>query len=256
MNYLILSFLFCISIQFELLSQESQSFKINISSSFIDYQMKEFNDRINDPKYIDTNYYKELLPISLSEGFNFEMTVSYRPFQYISLGVYGGYQFGKTERDIRIIQHQYDIYTPNDTTRGKRIYEVQSLNIGLNASLILSQMNFWSKKTSLSNIECAININTGYGWAYLFKDDVFDGFVPNSSKEVYRSKGFQFVSTIQLGYILSNNNYFSSIGLKAGYQHYITSDAQAENGLLFPNGDKTRLDFSGFTVGAYLSIGR
>ncbi|MEX1191195.1 MAG: hypothetical protein WEA99_04425 [Brumimicrobium sp.] len=245
-----------IALPFLSFTQQKGTFKIEFNADTRIYRMGDFNERINDPAYIDTNIYDELSQISLSEGFSFGLSTTYQPFNFISFGVYGGYQFGKTERDIRIIQHQYDIYTPNDTVRGKRMHEVQSLNIGLNASLILSQMNFWSKKTSLSNIECAININTGYGWAYLFKDDVFDGFVPNSSKEVYRSKGFQFVSTIQLGYILSNNNYFSSIGLKAGYQHYITSDAQAENGLLFPNGDKTRLDFSGFTVGAYLSIGR
>jgi hypothetical protein len=218
--------------------------------------MDAFNDRINDPAYIDTQYYEKLLPISLDKGFNFGMALTYQPFQYISFGVYGGYQFGKQARDIRIILHQFDEFKPNDTIFGKRIHEIQSINIGLNTSLIINQMNFWKGKSALSNIECAINVKTGYGWAYLFEDEVFEETIPNNSKGVYRSKGFQFVPTVQLGYILSNNDYFSSIGLQAGYQYYVTSDSQAENGLFFPDGDRTRLDFSGYTVGAYLNIGR
>lgn len=218
--------------------------------------MNEFNDRINDPVYIDTSIYDELTRISLTEGYNFGLSVSYRPFQFISFGVYGGYQFGRTERDIRIILNQYDVFTPNDTIPGKRMFEVQSINVGLNSSLIINQMNFWKNRAGLKNIECLINLKTGYGWAHLFKDDVFEGVNPDDSKEAYRSKGFQFVSTVQLGYILANSNYFSSIGIQAGYQHYITTDVQAENELFFPSGDRTQLNFSGFTVGAYLSIGR
>lgn len=218
--------------------------------------MEEFNNRINDPAYIDTSLYDELTRISLTEGFNFGMSVSYRPFQFISLGVYGGYQFGKTERDIRTILNQYDVFTPNDTFPGKRMFEVQSINVGLNSSLIINQMNFWKSRAELKNIECVINLKTGFGWASLFRDDVFERGVPDDSKGVFKSKGFQFVSTIQLGYILTNSNYFSSIGIQAGYQYYITSDLQSESGLFLPIDDRRRLNFSGFTVGAYLSIGR
>ena len=77
--------------------------------------MNNFNERINDPAFIDTSLYDELSRISLSEGFNFGMSISYRPFQFISLGVYGGYQFGSIKRDLRIVFYQGNNGIPNDT---------------------------------------------------------------------------------------------------------------------------------------------
>lgn len=218
--------------------------------------MGEFNERINDPVFIDTNLYDNLSRISLTEGFNFGMSVSYRPFQFISLGVYGGYQFGKTERDIRIIN--YDPFWPNDTFPGKRTFKTESIQVGVVSSFIFNQLNFWKNKSSLSRIESSLNLQVGYGWANLITDDDFEGedVTENDMKSLYSSSGFQIVSSYKLGYILSNNRYFSSIGLKIGYQLFKTSDLQAEGGLFYPHNKKTKLDFSGFNIGLYLSIGR
>lgn len=239
-----------------ILSQNQNTFRIEFNTDFRGYEMKEFNDRINDPAYIDKFYYDELTNISLTEGFNFGMSVSYRPFKFISIGVYGGYQFGKEERDLRIILNQDDIYTPNDTFPGKRMFEVQSINAGLNSSLLFNEMSFWKSRSGLSRIETSFNLQIGFGWASFNTYDSFEGFIDNDIKRIYNSAGLQLISTLKIGYLLSKGKYFSSVGLKLGYQYFQTSDLQSEGDVYYTYDRKTKLDFSGFNAGLYLSIGR
>lgn len=239
-----------------ILSQNKNTFRIEFNTDFRGYEMNEFNERINDPAFIDTSLYDELSRISLSEGFNFGMSISYRPFKFISLGVYGGYQYGSVKRDLRFVFYQGGNGIPNDTLFLERRYEAQSYNAGLNAKLIFNQMNFWAKYPMLSKVESGINIQIGYGWASLLTHDSSQEFDTGHIKGFSSSQGVQLTSTFQIGRIISNNKYFSSIGLNLGYQYFITSDLQAEGGIYYPNNERTKFDFSGFNIGLYLSIGR
>ena len=248
--------LIIILLPFTILSQNRNTFRIEFNTDFRGYEMNEFNERINNPAFIDTSLYDELSRISLSEGFNFGMSISYRPFKFISLGVYGGYQYGSVKRDLRFVFYQGGNGIPNDTLFLERRYEAQSYNAGLNAKLIFNQMNFWSKYSLLKKIESGLNIQVGYGWTSLMTYDSSEEYGNEDFKGYYYAQGVQLTSSFKIGYILTKNNYFSSIGLSLGYQYYVTSDLQAEGGLFFPNNEKTKLDFSGFNIGLYLSIGR
>lgn len=245
-----------ILLPFTILSQNHNTFRIEFNTDFRGFEMGEFNQRINDPAYIDKFYYDELTHISLTEGLNFEMSVFYRPFQFISFGVYGGYQSGKTERDIRVILNQYDIYTPNDTFPGKRMFEVQSINAGLNASLLFNEMGFWKSRPQLARFEASLNLQIGIGWASFNTYDSFEGLIDNDIRRFYYSSGLQLISTLKIGYLLTKGKYLSSVGLKFGYQYFQTSDLQSEGDAYYPYNRKTKLDFSGFNVGLYLSIAR
>lgn len=249
-------FLIILIIPFTLLSQQKETFRIEFNTDFRGFEMEEFNDRINDPAFQDTSLYDNFSQISLSEGVNFGMSVLYQPFQFISLGVYGGYQFGKTTGDIRLILSQYGTPAFNDTFPGKRTFKTQSVQIGLRTNIILNQMDFWKKKLPSSRLESSINFRTGYGFATLFTDYSFEGLAQDDIGFFYYSSGFQFVSTYKLGYLLSNKKYFSSIGISVGYQYFQTGNLLSEGGEHYVNNRKTKLDFSGFNVGLYLSIGR
>tara|TARA_B100000508_G_scaffold85763_1_gene66702 strand:+ start:7504 stop:8202 length:699 start_codon:yes stop_codon:yes gene_type:complete len=232
------------------MSQENELFKVSLNGDFISANMKLLNDRINDKDYIDTSFYNELDPLSFSEVFDFGISITHQPFKCLDFGIYGSCQLGSVFREIRLINYSSNPNLPNDTTFGKRHFDVRSLHVGVTSDLIIHQMDFWKNTVPYKKLELSWNFRMGCGSSYLYYYDRFESGLQNDKKSVYNSNGIQLASGIKLGFIITNRDYFSSFGIKFGYQYYRTES------FIFPYEEKIDLDFSGFTVGLYLSIGR
>lgn len=114
-------------------------------------------------------------------------------------------------------------------------------------------------------METNINIQTGFGRAFFCTNSRMipteEMNVHNNGMElynnVYYSDGFQLIMALKLGYILTQNKYFSSIGLKVGYQYFITSNLRQGESKKTPiYNQSTKMNLSGLSMGIYLTFGR
>ncbi|PWH85503.1 hypothetical protein [Brumimicrobium oceani] len=245
-----------VQIPFFLHSQEKGTLKFDLDVGFRNYQMDELNQRINDTSYIESFLYEELIDVSINKGIGFGLFATYQPFKLFNLGLYGSFQSGLAERDLRVILYQFDPFTSNDTLIGKRTNEVYSMIFGITSEFLIHNLDFWKHSTFLSRIESTVKLNGGYSKAKMFWSDQF--LVNNNTiKRIYKSNGFHLAASLKLGFTILKNPIFSNIGFSMGYQYLQTSNLQSVEGAFFPEeSNKTNLDFSGITAGLYLTVGK
>jgi hypothetical protein len=239
-----------------LFSQQKETIKIEINTSYQQFEMTAFNERINNPDNFGFLSDKALNDISISSGFKHGLIISYQTSPYFSLGFYGSFQNGNVIREINY-SSELPFEPFFDTVIGERRYKINSINVGVSSSFLLHNLNFWQKYPSLVKLESAITFQIGYGFANMGWYDVHKYTVDEVLMRKFKSNGLDLGGGLRLGYILLNDNLFSSIGFSFGYQYFITSNLKSEGGKLFiDESNTTTLDFSGFNAGVYLTLGK
>lgn len=243
-----------------LFSQEKGLFKIELESDFRTFNLESFNETLNNKEYIGSDIYDNA---AINDGYGFGLNFSYNINRCISFGIYGETQVGSVKQNIyNEIQDEYGNSIETITTRS---FKVQSVNFGLNSNLHLNKFAFWESVPRLSKIETILNLKTGYGKAFFIsssnlKSDEINIHTGGMEyfNNIFTAEGFQIIASLQIGYILSDNKYFSSIGVKLGYQSLKTSSLKRGTEKVgYPaNNQKTKLDLSGLVLGVYLNIGR
>lgn len=243
-----------------LFAQEQESFKLELQASYRTYNLVEFNQLVNDAYYVGSADFDQ---VTLKDGMSYGLALSCPIMPVLSLGIYGEHQRSSADRK----NYQDFEYLPGYSVQIVRLnkYSVQSYSAGLNANLILNKLSFWAKRPRLSKIESNFNLQAGYGKAAFISSSEM---VPTAEmnvhnagtelyKSIYASDGLQLIASLKLGYVLSNKNYFSSIGFKIGYQYFVTSSLTQGRDKREPIlGRETKLDLSGLTAGIYLTFGR
>lgn len=255
-NSIIIIFLFPLL----LFSQEKGTFQVELESSYRSFNLKDLNRLINDPYYTGYESYDK---VSIKNGVNYGLHLSYNFIAPLSLGIYGAYQHGSTSQKLYYdLEYQPGYYVQEITLKELNVY---SYSFGLNTNFILNNLPFWENNSWLSRVESNLSLQTGFGKVFYSSDmemiPTEQLNVHNAGTELYRdvysSEGFQLIASLKLGYILTQNKYFSSIGLKIGYQYFTTTALEQGNKNKSPlTGRETKINLSGLTVGIYLTFGR
>lgn len=251
---------------FLLFSQEKGTFMIEAQANYTKNHFSEINDLINNRNFVGSEHYD---PAYLKNGMSYGLNVSYVVLPLLNIGFYGEFQ------NNSITQKMYNEF--EDFLGNKQIdiiqsnYNIQSYNLGISTDFILNNFSFWKDKSWLSRIDSKISIQMGYGKSFFnVSSKTIDSEysiennieIDDGGRElfnaVYASDGFQFIASLKIGYILSKNHYFSSIGIKMGYQYFISSSLRIgrKNTPSYFNDLNTKLDFSGLNAGIYLTFGK
>lgn len=236
--------------------QKKGALGIEVSTSYNQYNLGEFNksiDKMNSssPLILNMDEYSE---ISGGEGYG--LAVNLQISQCFNLGIYGEYFSGKSQNEFILISGG-DFGMPIDTAYWTRHHEVNSSVFGLKSCYFLSKSNFWKNYGWLSKVESAIELSVGYSFSRFIFYNKISGVSSGTGKEVNKVSGIHLKSQFKIGYLLTNGTYFSSIGLKVGYQYLHTSSLKgAQFNYFFNEESAPRLNFSGLTAGIYLTFGK
>lgn len=263
MKYFVLTLLL---FPFLLFSQKKGTFMIEAQANYTENRYSEINDLINNRNFVGSEHYDSAC---LKNGMSYGLNVSYVVLPLLNISFYGEFQ------NNSIAQKMYNEF--EDFLGNKQIdiiqsnYNIQSYNLGISTDFILNNFSFWKSKSWLSRIDSKISVQLGYGKSFfIINSRTMDSEysiennieIDDGGRElfnaVYASDGFQFIASLKFGYILSKNHYFSSIGIKIGYQYFTTSSLRIgkKNTPTYFNDLNTRLDFSGLNAGIYLTFGR
>ncbi|WP_234369132.1 hypothetical protein [Brumimicrobium mesophilum] len=222
-----------------------------------DYSMGNINQFFVDSFASQTN--PILLDKNIEKGEQFSLSLNYRPFKYFDVGLFSMYQFSKQNSSSTFLET--DDFG-NAIAKHERNYELKTMAIsfGLNSTLFISSLlNFEQKETDfLKNLSLGIGVSGGIGLSRVVSDLRMKSFPTSSSYSFFESTAFQGQTFIDVGYYFLNNNLFSSVGVKLGYQYFVTKTVQdrLDNGWIVQGENPINLDFSGLYVGTYLMIGK
>lgn len=247
MRNLVILFLF----PFVFHAQNTETFKIGLGTDFRKFKMEELNSQLNDENYIQSDIVEDVL---ISDGVNHKLTISYQPCRFFNLGIYAAYQFGSAKRKI-VISEDSQGY-PIVPIIGTTYYDVKAISVGIYTELLLNNLSIWPNYSFLSKIEANFTLQTGFVKNLFFVYSKYNNTLTNPYKARFTSEGIQLISLLKLGYILTDNNYFSSIGGAFGYQFFRVSDLKNHSDGSYPQDKDTKLDFSGLSLGVYITIGR
>lgn len=245
---------------FFLFSQEKGTFLFGLETNHRVYKPSELNKVINNIDFVASEEYDD---VHFGKGINYGVNLSYNFLNHLSLGFYGEYQ----KETLNQNQYNYIEYLPNiyfEEIILKKM-SLETFSFGLQTELLLNTFPFWKNHKFLSKIETNVKIQAGYGRSFFSANSrsipTEDMNVNNNGAELYHnvfySEGFQLILALKLGYIISQNNYFSSIGLKVGYQYFDSSDLiQGKDKKSLMYNQSTKLSLSGFSLGIYLTFGR
>jgi len=236
-----------------LFAQEKGTFKIELESNFRTFNLESFNETLNNKKYIGTDNYDN---VAIKNGFAIGINISYSFNNFIGFGIYGETQSGLIKQNI-YYQFEDEYGNPTESITLIRDFKIQSFSAGLSTNLLLNNLKFWRDISCLTNFESGINIQTGYGKAFFLSGSNWENANENNlAKGLSYSRGFQLITSFKMGYILTHEKYFSSIGIKFGYQYFSTSPLKFGDEIYPEPGRETKLNFSGWSLGIYLNLGR
>ncbi|PHR47770.1 MAG: hypothetical protein COA32_07400 [Fluviicola sp.] len=237
-------------------TQKKGALGVEFSASRNQYSLDEFNESVdnahsNSSLILTSNEYSEI-----TDGMGYGLAINLQLSECFSLGVYSNYFFGKSQNEFMYISGG-EFGTPIDTSYWERHHEVNSFVLGLKSGFFLSRTAFWKKYNWLSKVESTIDVGVGYGFSkFIFYNIIVDKS-SGTHREFNKVSGVQLKSQFKIGYIISNNTHFSSIGIKIGYQYLHTSRLKgAEFNYYFNEENAPRLNFSGITAGIYLTFGK
>ncbi|PHR49969.1 MAG: hypothetical protein COA32_02210 [Fluviicola sp.] len=237
-------------------TQEKGALGVEFSANRNQYSMDEFNESVdnvnsNSSLILTSNEFSEI-----TSGMGYGLSINLQLSDYFNVGVYGDYFLGKSENEFMYISGG-EFGTPIDTSYWTRHFEVNSLILGLKSSFFISKSAFWKKYDWLSNVESTIDVGVGYSFSSSIFYNIIKDKVMGTGKEINKVTGIHLKSQFKIGYIISKNTHFSSIGLKIGYQYLQTSQLKGgEFSYFFSEENAPRLNFSGLTAGIYLTFGK
>lgn len=237
-------------------TQKKGALGVEFSTSHNQYSLDEFNESVdnahsNSSLILTSNEYSEI-----TNGMGYGLSINLQLSDCFNVGVYGDYFLGKSENEFMYISGG-EFGTPIDTSYWTQHLEVNSSILGLKSSFFINKSAFWQKYDWLSKVESTINVGIGYSFSQFIFYNVIRDKTMGTGKEINKVTGIHLKSQFKIGYIISKNTHFSSIGLKIGYQYLQTSQLKGgEFSYFFSEENAPRLNFSGLTAGIYLTFGK
>lgn len=233
-----------------------QQLSIEPSYSLASYSMKSINEH-----FIESYAQKfNLLDKTIHSGQQFGLNLNYRVNGLFNVGVYGMYQFGKSNGK-NIMTYTDDFGNPTQTVECN-CYELktESLGTGISSTWYISYLlGFQDKDSSfLSKTHLGIDFNVGMAFSKAIIDTRFQNFTDASNYDFFNSQDFQGQIGVRFEYEFAQKPFISSVGIKTGYNYLRTKKLKDRLGQDWIVADEKpiHLDFSGFYFGVFLKIGR
>ncbi len=200
-----------------------------------------------------------LLNHHFNKSQQFRLGLNYQPNGQVELGIYGGYQF-ESQQTKQTISSAYPII---EEAGGTYTLRVEAITTGIHATWYFSELiGLQKKENALNRLHLGLDINGGIG----FSKATIDGLFPEIEKQTpyiaFRqfkdSHSFQGQLGVKVEYDLSKQPFFTTLGIRLGYQYFKTKTLKDRVGddWTVLTGTPMNLDFSGFYFGAYLKIGK
>ena len=217
----------------------------NLNQYFIDSITSQSNPKILDKK--------------IEKGQKFAVSINYRPSKYFNVGLFSAYQYGSQNSTSNF--KETDNFG-NVIAQHERNYELkaEAISVGINSTLFLNALLKWDKKENsfLQNFRLGIGLNGGVGFSKVTSDMRSTSLPLASYYEFYESMDFQGQTFLDLSYYFSKSNILSSIGVKLGYQYFVTRTVRdrLDNNWVIQGEYPINLDFSGLFFGTYIMIAK
>jgi len=274
MKHLITTLIIFISIS-NILAQDKHDFSIefNVNGSY--HNMERANNYIaEDPayKYMSVSPEKGYLN-TLNLGLDYTLGISYQPFNFMDFGVFVNYQSSRFNRTSSSQYYVDPVSYPDSTNTqyGNIRNETNAFSFGISSTLYINKLLHFDRFNTifLKKIIISTGIKGGIGFSSFNEQSGFENSISDYTNFQYMATNFNGRAELGVAYPICNHSFFSSIGVKIGYQLFKTSPLKNHAGVhLYPNDDpfsnddyldpdkKVSLDFSGVYYGVYLRIGK
>ena len=251
-----------------LLAQDKHNLSVEFNVNRANYKMESLNSYLGDTNYFLSIFYDKKQVRAINSGKDYNLIISYQPFNFLDVGVYVNYQSSSIQLPLRLVyvSHQYPF--DSITYEGTNYIEANALSTGLSTRLYINKLMHLDQSNSwfLKKLQLSMGFSGGLGFSSLIdRASMYNSSnTTNNSNEhkkhVYKAIDFQGRVELNLGYRLGKN-FFSEVGIKTGYQFLKTSPPKNYSGLFFyPEGNNSvktiNLDFSGAYYGIYLKLGK
>jgi len=249
-----------------LLAQDKHNLSVEFNVNRANYKMESLNSYLGDTNYFPSMFYGKDLEGNIKSGIDYNLVLSYQPFNFIDFGIFSNYQYSSIRR-----QKEFAFGTPPYPTyvvEGTNSIEVNALSTGLSTRLYINKLLHLDQSNSqfLKKLQLSIGFSGGLGFSTLIdRETSYISGTPNNNsndgkKFQYKATDFQGRTELGIGYKIGKS-LFSDVGFKIGYQFFRTSLLKNASGSsVYPSGyPKTQtinLDFSGIYYGIYLKIGK
>jgi hypothetical protein len=248
--------LLLITATIKLWSQENITPKVYVKLGYSSNQfaMNQINESVID-YYIEEI---ERLDTRINSGSSLNFSFGFNMFRYLDIGLDCQYSTVRTEYERMV-----EAFTPNGLEQivSYQSARVRSTNFHFSTNLLVNQLfDFKNETVKKVNQRFIIGFENSIGIGFGSFDLYFDHPAIQDwwGHNIYRANGLSLNSGISLEVILSKKQIFSSIGFRAGYQFYRTSNLQRYSGdeIIGFSEFSPNLDFSGFYYGIYLKLGK
>lgn len=211
--------------------------------------------------YIDSFAAKpqiDLLQNRIEIGHQFRLATYFKPLPMFDVGVYGSYQFASSKANP-IITETDPMGFPMKMHRGKFELRTEAIGVGIASTFYFSHfLKFQEKESTLNRLHLGIEVNGGVGFSKAIFDLRYYTFPEASDFDYFNSRDFQGQAGIKVEYDFTKSPFFTTLGIRFGYQYFKTKTIKNRNGdeWVLLGKYPINLDFSGFYFGTYLKFGR
>lgn len=245
-----------VAFPFLMFSQEKGAIGIEFNSNFNIINTMELDksyDRLSEELPANTTL---LSREKMERGLDFGLNLNYQLNQFFNIGIYSKYAQAKSANEYRTIDASgVFMNLPIDTAYYVNTYSMMNSIVGIYSDFSINNFAFWPTDNWLSRIESKITLGVGYSHSKFIKStdqNLSEGFFG----EVNPVSGLHLMGNLKLGYKISRNPVFSSVGIQLGYQSLMTRHLKGDALITFKENESPRLNFSGFTTGLYLIFGK
>ena len=243
-----------ITFPFLMFSQEKGAIGIEFNSNFNTINTLELDksyDRSSEQLPANTTLLRRK---KMERGLDFGLNLNYQLNSFFNIGIYSKYAQAKSANEYRGISSGF-MNSPIDTVYYVYTYSMINSIVGIYSDFFINSFAFWPADNWLSRIESKITLGAGYSHSKFIKSanqNLSEGFLG----EVNPVSGIHLMGNLKIGYKISRNPVFSSVGIQLGYQALMTRHLRGDALITFKENQSPRLNFSGFTAGLYLIFGK
>lgn len=238
-------------------SQEKGAIFIELNSSYNTVKTLNLDDYYD--KYVLSSPTTIEILKRNNYQYDFGLNVNYQIAKAFSIGIYGKYIVRNSSLKIHSLSYDESKDALIDTIFSNGFpHFLRHTIIGIHSEFSLNQLTFWPMENWLSRLETKLSFGIGYSYSRFinfvntFGTKMIDGF----SGEINPVSGIHLMGNLKIGYQLSNNLLFSSIGIQVGFQYLMTKRLRGDELITFKKDDTPNLNFYGLTSGIYLTIGK
>ena len=261
MQKIILSLTFLLFLS-QVAKAQSQKEKLSFEFGYgvNSYQMNDLNKFYIDgwaETTRDNNWFFD----HINFGNNFSLGLNYQAFKSFDFGVYGSYQYGKSD----IVQGLSEQGNWRNYHLGNAQLRTEAIGVGISSTYFFSEtLGFQEKESTLNRLHLGLEFNGGIGFSRAVISSTFETYPEANLYGFFNSQDFQGQLGLKVIYDFVKSPLITSLGLRIGYQYFKTNNLANLNGnQMFginvqENGasQPVELDFSGIYVGTFLIIGK